>query len=191
MIILITLILIAYAMVTGAQADNVSRSESTDVSSQSAGSALSISSSTQTQSSGGSDQSEDVKDPYNGLITENRLYLAREEHSQHLIRFYNYGQVQALAQTGTTFELYSKKGGIWPNSSTFRNDYDQKMNITDAKPIVMNVSPGIWVFTVDSPDQEGAFSLGAFQNTNINTAQNAVENQQTSSQSSSVSFQSV
>lgn len=188
-ILISTLILCAYTLVSSAQADSMSSSKSFDSSFESAQSGLTISSSssTQTQSSDGSSQSSNVKDTYNGLITENRLYLSKGEHSQHLIRFNNYGQVQALAQKGLSFDLFGKKGGIWPNSSTFKNDYDQKLKITGNDPVVMNVSPGIWVFTIDSPDQEGAFSMGAFQNADTN----GEEKTQTSTQSSSVSYQSV
>jgi hypothetical protein len=193
LIIISSLVVFACIMVTSAQADSMSSSKSVESFFESAGSALSISSSssTQTQSSGSSSQSPGVKDPYNGLITENRLFLAIGQHSQHLIRFDNYGQVQALAQTGTTFDLYGKKGGIWPNSSTFKNDYDQKIKITDQEPVVMNVSPGIWVFTIYSQDHEGSLSMGAFQNPDDNSGANENVNEQTSTHSSSVSYQSV
>ncbi|MFH0967083.1 MAG: hypothetical protein V1862_05320 [Methanobacteriota archaeon] len=148
-------------------------------------SSLSISSSTTTtdQPSAGSGQSTPVNDPYGGIISESRLYLDKGQHAQHLIRFYNYGQVQVIAQEGSTFDLYSKKGVAWPNTSTFKTNYDQTMKVTSLTPTVMKVGPGIWVFTIDSPDQGGAYSLAAFQN--------ADENQQTVSQSSDIALQSV
>jgi len=146
---------------------------------------LSISSSTTTQDqpSSGSGQSTSVNDPYGGILSESRLYLDKGQHSQHLIRFNNYGQIQVQAQEGATFDLYSKKGGSWPNSSTFKTNYDQTMKVTSLNPAVMKVGPGIWVFTIDSPDQGGAYSLAAFQN--------ADENQQTVSQSSDVALKTV
>jgi len=124
----------------------------------------SSSTSTQDQSSTVSGQTPGTKDIYGGIITENRVHLAKEEYSQHLIRFDNYGQVTVQAQEGATFNLYSKKGESWPTLSTFKTDYDQTVKVTDKEPGVMNVGPGIWVFTIDSPDQGGLYSLSASQN---------------------------
>ncbi|HWQ66305.1 MAG TPA: hypothetical protein VN372_05480 [Methanospirillum sp.] len=148
-------------------------------------SVLSISSSTTThsQSSSATTQSPGSDDPYGGIITENRLFLATGQHSQHLIRFDEYGQIQVQAQKGATFDLYSRKGATYPTADTFRTDYSQKVLVTSNEPVVLDVGPGIWVFTIDAPDQGGVFYLTAIQNSR--------NRPQTVSQSTSVSLQSV
>ena len=142
-------------------------------------STLSVSSSTSTQSTGGSGQSTGTSDSYGGIITENQGYLQKGQLSQNLIRFDTNGQVQVQVEEGVTFNVYGKKGDIWPNSSSYKTDYVQKMPITSLKPAVMNVTPGIWIFTIDAPNQGGEFYLSATQS----GTQNSQGNQQTVSQS--------
>lgn len=145
---------------------------------------LSISSSTTTQDlSSGSRYSPSTSDPYGGIISESRVYLDKGQFSQHLIRFSNYGQVQVQAEEGANFDVYSKKEGFWSNQSTFRTQYDQMLHVTYDEPAVMHVGPGLWVFTIDSPDKGGVFSIAAFQNPD--------EQKQLVTQSSDVALRSV
>ena len=144
-------------------------------------STLSISSSTQTQSSpvvgqaGGAYQ-------FEGIIAESRNFLAKGGYNQQLIRFANYGQIMIEGDEGTDFTLYTKKGTVWPDSNTFRTDFDQTVKVPSKKSAVLNVGPGPWIFTIEAPNVGGVYYLIAWQN--------ATTDQQTITRSSEMSYES-
>lgn len=151
-----------------------------------ASSILSVSSSTSTQSFGEPAPSAGSSGSYGGIITESRMSLAKGQHSQHLIRFYENGQVLVKAQEGVTFNVYSIKGDTWQNSDSYKTDYTQKMKASSQNPAVMNTTPGTWIFTIDAPQEGGEYFMSAIQDAQ-STSQSG---QQRVTQSSDFSLQS-
>ena len=95
------------------------------------------------------------------IITENRLSLLKGQSATHMVIFKNEGVLTARVLAGSGFELFSKKGGSFPDNVTFRTDYGKSSLVTESGPVMMNITPGTWFFTLLPLGDESSYDLKA------------------------------
>lgn len=118
------------------------------------GTSSSFTSTTQKSSSG-------ENSPTPEIITENRLSLLKGQSATHMVIFKNEGTLTARVLTGSGFELFSKNGGSFPDNVTFRTDYGKSSLVTESSPVIMNITPGTWFFTLLPLGDESSYDLKA------------------------------
>jgi hypothetical protein len=96
-------------------------------------------------------------------ITENRITLKENQSATHKIIFEEEGVLTVQTLTGNGFEIFSKEGETFPTNVTFRTDYGKSSLVTEMNPLVMNVTPGTWFFTLFPIGDEGSYNLKAEQ----------------------------
>ncbi len=96
-------------------------------------------------------------------ITENMISLKENQSATHKIIFQEEGVLTVHTLTGNGFELFSKEGETFPTNVTFRTDYGKSSLVTELDPLMMNVTPGTWYFTLFPLGDEGSYDLKAEQ----------------------------
>ena len=102
-------------------------------------------------------------------ITENMITLKENQSATHKIIFEKEGVLTVQTLTGNGFEIFSKEGETFPTNVTFRTDYGKSSLVTEMNPLVMNVTPGTWFFTLFPIGDEGSYDLKAEQISRISS----------------------
>lgn len=82
------------------------------------------------------------------VLTETRASVQRNQSAVQMITFKNEGTLKAVCLTGNGFELYSLMSDKFPNNSTLRSDYGKSSMVTTSSPVSLDISAGIWFFTI-------------------------------------------
>lgn len=99
------------------------------------------------------------------VITENRGSLNSNQSATHMIIFEDKGTLVVSCLSGTGVEIFSEKGGEWPENKTFRSDYGESDMVTGSAPLTRDISPGTWYFTLFPLGDQASYDLIARQDT--------------------------